>query len=89
MSILDALAHLPDSTPVYVDGHGPATLGEIRAAPEIEPPLSLEDATIEMWEDIVTRNLCLHPWEEPVSASAIRAFHVSRYTAARTRQRST
>ena len=83
------LATLPDDTPVYVDGHGSATLGDIRRTPEEGPGLSLEEATIEMWEDIATRNLCLHPWEEPVSVSAIRAFHASRYTDAQARRRST
>lgn len=83
-----SLATLPDDTRVWIDGHGEATLGEIRAAPEEGPALSLEDATLEMWGDIATRNLCRHPWEEHVSPSAIRAYHVSRYTSVPPRQRS-
>jgi len=83
------LARLPDATPVYIDGHGPATIGEIRHAPEETPDLSLEQATIDMWCDIGTLNLCRHPWENPASVAEIRAFHASRYIDARTRREST
>ena len=86
---MTTILSLPDSTPVYVDGHGPTTLGECRRVPEEDPALSLEEATLEMWTDIATHNLCRHPWEEPVSHTAIRAYHASRSTDAPARRGST
>jgi len=44
-----SLAALPDDTPVWIDGHGASTLGEIRDAIEVPELLSDEEATIEMW----------------------------------------
>jgi hypothetical protein len=39
--------HLPDSTRIWIDGHGPSTLGQIRA--EESPGLAgEEDATVRM-----------------------------------------
>lgn len=80
---------LPDSTTVYVEGHGVSTLGEIRHTPEEDPAPTLEEATIAMWVDIGTRNLNRQPWEQPATPSEVRAFHVSRYIAAQARRRRT
>lgn len=89
MSVAKLIAELPDETRFWNPVTGEVTLAEIRATPEDEPALSLEAATIEMWCDIGTRNLRRHPWEQHVTPSEIRASHVSRYTSALRRRRST
>jgi hypothetical protein len=86
---MTSITALPDSTPVYVDGHGSSTLGEVRHAAEDGPALSDWDMTLEMYADLASLNLCRHPWEEPVSHTAIREFHASRSTGVQPRQRST
>ena len=74
-----SLAGLPASTPVYIDGFGPSTIGEIRATEET-PALDEEwAATLDMWGDVCTRNLCREPWEPGATPSEVRAYHVSRY----------
>lgn len=82
-----SIASLPDDQPCYVPGFGEVTLGEIRHT-EPEPALDQWEATLQMWEDIVTRNLCREPWDPGVSVSEIKAYHVSRYMNALTQRRS-
>lgn len=77
------IAALSDSTPVWIDRHGPSTLGEIRDAIEDPEPIpSNEEATLEMWADVATRNLCRHPWEPVVPVDAILRHHRMRYVEA-------
>ena len=85
------LSELPDSHAVYVPGVGEVTIGEIVISrAEQEPTLADEwEATLVMWEDIATRNLCRKPWEPIVSVSDIKAYHAARYFAAQTRRAST
>ena len=88
MTPAQAIAELPDATPCYIPGVGEVTVGEIRG--EQEPALDDEwEATLVMWEDIATRNLCRKPWEPRVSVSDIKAYHAARYFAAQTRRAST
>ena len=81
------LADLPDALVLWSPTTGEVTVGQIRA--EQKPDLADEwEATIEMWCDIVTRNLCRQPWEPRVSVSDIKAFHAARFFAAQTRRAS-
>ena len=82
---MTALSALPDSTPVYIDGHGQATLGEIRHAPEENPALDEWGATLDMYADLATRNLCRDPWDSGATPLATREYHASRYSNAGTR----
>ena len=74
-----ALSALPADTPVYVDGYGVATLGELRnAPPEGAAPLSDWERTLNMYRDLAALNTNRQPWEPHVTAAEIRAFHGSR-----------
>lgn len=69
----------PDSTPVYVDGHGTTTLGEIRGAVEPEPePLTDFERTANMWCDIAVAHTNRMPWEPDLTYDQIRAYHAIR-----------
>ena len=81
------LAELPDALVLWSPTTGEVTAGEIRR--EQKPALDDEwEATLEMWGDIVTRNLCRKPWEPRVSVSDIKAYHAAQYSAAQTRRAS-
>lgn len=57
------LALLPDSTPCYVPGVGEVTLGEVRRTEENPALVADREATLRMWADRATRNLCRDAWE--------------------------
>ena len=54
---------LPDEHPVYVPGHGETTLGAIREAERNPALIDTLAATLDMWGEIATRNLCREPWQ--------------------------
>ena len=83
-----SLHTLPDEHPAYVPGHGETTVGEIVTARTEGAPKDLDaeqEASLQMWEDIVTRNLLRAPWERRVSISDIKAYHASQSTRGQTR----
>ena len=87
MIAAQAIASLPDDHVFWSPTTGEVTKGEIRA--EQTPDLADEwEATLVMWEDIATRNLCRQPWEPYVSVSEIKAYHVAQFFAALTRRAS-
>lgn len=72
------LADLPDDTPVWIDGYGESTLGEIRHQPEEVETLSDFERTVNMWCDIAACNLNRQPWEPELSYDQVRAYHAIR-----------
>lgn len=57
---------MTSETPVYVPGYGEMTAGQVAEAirAEEKPAVDAEhDATVDMWVEICTRNLCRPPWE--------------------------
>lgn len=77
-----SLSSLPESTPVYVDGYGPSTVGELVAARSDDGTVELSDweRTLNLYRDLAALNTCRQPWEPRVSQSEIRAYHASRST---------
>jgi hypothetical protein len=70
-----SLANLPDETPVWIDGHGQATLGELRHAPKADETLSERERTLNMWRDIAALNTNRHPWEPKLTYDQVRTYH--------------
>ena len=75
-----SLAGLPDSTPVWIDGYGESTIGELVAARTADDPepLSEWERTLNLWRDVASAHTNRQPWEPDLTFGEIRTHHAIR-----------
>ena len=69
-----SLSELPDDHPIYIDGYGPSTVGEVRG--ECLPD-DTDSATVRMWVAIALWNPRAKPWRDGHIDVGARRVHLS------------